>query len=363
MIFTVVAVGDGACSVVRGWPVSRVMLVDCGTTGNAGVRAPETLARELGWHAALIDTVVVTHFDTDHWRGLRDIPKFWEHPPVGEVELRYPALLPGDAGLVQRSYLAVQAATLSGPIFGALDLVGAWRRAGVEMRRRPSVRGATFRGGGSTWTVHWPPVDDRFFASGAQTAMRKLATQIRELVDRVPEFSSALDEVQAAWFSDDGVEGDFGDLVTGEALSDALRTALGDQFTPFARDLSKFTNELSLVHSNDRVANFGDCEDAGLEALLDMEKVHPTLRDSYPVILAPHHGTVTPKQVDDDRFPQATHALVSQNGERRWLAGRQPEQAKFKDTVTRGRAQKLDTYDPDLAPSPLGPHLRFWLPS
>ncbi|MFF7291637.1 MBL fold metallo-hydrolase [Microbacterium sp. NPDC008134] len=366
MIFTVVAVGDGACSVVRGWPDSQVMLVDCGTAGNAGVSASGTLAMELRWHTALIDTVVITHFDADHWRGLRDLPQHWVYPPGREVELRYPALLPGDAGLTQRAYVALQASRLSGPIFGALDLVGAWQREGVAVRRRPSIRGDRFWGGGSLWSVHWPPTDDHRFDDRTQRRLRRLGTEIRTLAQQVDEFGVALDAVQAAWFGgdDNSVDVDQLNRVTAAELSDALKGALGDEgFEGFAKRLGAFTNELSLVHSNELVANFGDCEKSGLKALFKMEADDQTLRASYPIILAPHHGTTKVSKAVRDRFPRASHGLVSQNGEKRYLDGQRDNQKAFKDAVTSGGGQELNTYNPSLAPSPHGPHVRFWLPS
>lgn len=366
MLFTVVAVGDGACSVVRGWPRSDVMLIDCGTAGNCGVSASETLAFELGWDVLGIDTVVVTHFDADHWRGLRELPTHWAGRPLREVEFRYPAFLPGDAGQIQLAYVALQARHLSGPLFGALDLMGSWERAGVTVTRRPSIRGDWFIGGGSAWRVHWPPADDGRFTPRTRKRMRALAGEVRGVAETVSEFRKALEAVQLAWLSDD-IDAIYDDhplnMITGEEVGAALVDELGEvEFDRFAKRVRKFTNELSMVHSNDRIANFGDCEKAGLEALIAMEATEPTLQKSYPVILAPHHGTVTPSEKVRKDFPRASQALVSQNGKVRYDAGRESRQLKFKDAVTADGARKVDTHDPRNAPSLVGPHVRMWLP-
>ncbi|MCJ1705812.1 MBL fold metallo-hydrolase [Rathayibacter sp. VKM Ac-2926] len=343
------------------------MLVDCGTVGNGGVSASKTLAIELDWHSILVNTVVVTHFDLDHWRGLRDLPQHWRHPPVGEVEFRYPALLPGDAGLIQKAHFAFQAIRLSGPIFGALDVIGTWERAGVVIRRRPSYRGDWFFGGGTHWDVHWPPASDKYFDDGMRRRMRALGSETRRLAEEVPRFGEALDAVQSIWFdrenSTDRKDHPLNDITGGELFSN-LQEALGEKkFTAFASRISKFTNELSMVHSSEDVVNFGDCEKGGLKALMEMEQVDPSLAKFYSVILAPHHGTAKVERVVQDRFPRSLLGLVSQNGRTRYLKGLQEEQKQFKDAVTNGVGVKIDTYNPAVPASLLGPHVRFWLPT
>jgi hypothetical protein len=363
MLFTVLAVGDGACSIARRWPGSRVMVVDCGTTGNAGVSPAKILADELSWDSMLIDTVVVTHFDSDHWRGLRDLPKHWRHAPIREVEFRYPAFLPGAAGQVQLASLLLQVSRLSGPIFGALDLFGAWEQAGVLVRRRPVRRGSRFTGGGSAWAVHWPPADDSQFGVGIQREMRAVGQMVRELAEKVDVFRRALGSVQAIWFNEANHQTDSARSltdVTGKQLSDALHAELGDEgLKAFTKRVNQFNNVLSMVHSGGAIANFGDCEKAGLDTLFKIETATPTLQAAYPIILAPHHGTVTPKAKVRTSFPRASCALVSQNGQTRYKAGRKTDQQEFKDAVTAGIGIQFDTYCPTGRSSWFYSHLRF----
>lgn len=364
MLFTVVAVGDGACSVVHDWPRSDIMIADCGTAGNAGVSASEALATELDWYSVFISTVVVTHFDADHWRGLRDLPKYWVHRPIGEVKFRYPALLPGDAGHIQKAHLAFQAARLSGPIFGALDFIGEWERDGVAVRREPSSRGDSFTGGGTVWKIHWPPLGDQYFDKGAQLRMRRLGSEVRRLAEKVPQFAIALDAVQHTWFNDnDGPLRNDPALqeVTGEQLFEAIRDELGNEKADaFTKSLRKFTNELSMVHSSELIANFGDCEKGGLKALFRTERTNATLAASYPIILAPHHGTATTDRTVQDQFPRALFALVSQNGKTRYQQGLKVAQTRLKDAVTDGVGRKINTYEPALSTAGSGRSVRFW---
>jgi len=104
---SVLDVGDGACSVLRGQgTLYRTAVVDCGGIGAR--RAARLLHHELGPRGHVhLDGLVVTHFDADHWRGLaglpglltsaRDVPSalplFYPAVPFG-VSSRLPAGVP-----------------------------------------------------------------------------------------------------------------------------------------------------------------------------------------------------------------------------------------------------------------------------
>ncbi len=64
---TAVAVGDGACSIVSNGTCTGV--VDCGWYMGSPVAAAARLAAALRGRAPLLDALVVSHFDTDHWEG------------------------------------------------------------------------------------------------------------------------------------------------------------------------------------------------------------------------------------------------------------------------------------------------------
>jgi hypothetical protein len=359
MELIVVSVGDGACSTVQSAPNGAVMIVDCGTTGNGGIPAAETLRTVLGRDARNIRTVVVTHFDSDHWSGLRDLARRWDvDVPTGPVEFRYPRFLPDAAGLVQKAHLVTQAIRIGGPVSAALDLTGAWERSGVKVVRRPSSRGMGFFGGGQAWAVHWPPADVAALHGRTRSAIDRLADRVAKIASDVPEFDEALGIVERVW-SGDGV-GDPQSELTAEELEAALQDALpAKELSAVARRLAYFTNVLSIVHSNTKVANFGDCEGAGLAALLRLEDQNPKRRTSYPVVLAPHHGTSIPRPQVQALFPKACCALVSQNGKIRYQAGIGTGQQAFKRKICSASASQMDTYNPALQPSLLGPHLMF----
>lgn len=70
----VLNVGDGACSRVHAGPSLAVL--DCGSWGSTSGRAPaNVLASALGARLADLDTLIVSHFDADHWKGLHHLAK------------------------------------------------------------------------------------------------------------------------------------------------------------------------------------------------------------------------------------------------------------------------------------------------
>ena len=372
MYLTVVPVGDGACSILRDDAFVRVMVVDCGTNGNGGIAPERVLWRELGEESTNIDTVVVTHFDADHWKGLQRLPRTWgAHRPTGPVDFRYPALLPGLTGDVQKAFLVFEMLDSVGPITHALDLVGAWREAGVQVNACPRRRGdPDFSGAGGTWTVHWPPEDLDPFYPSTRRAFGELGARVRQLAADVPPFADALEDVERLWFDtsdpgdeDSGRRGEPSTDVAGVEVDRALRTVLtGRELRALGDDLQKYNNMLSLVHSGSGLVNFGDCEGAGLGGLTRLERRHPTMDSSYQVLLAPHHGSHAPRAMAQQRIPTASEAVVSQNGWQRYDDGRQRPQRDFKKRIAEPTASMLDTFDPRLGPSLHTHHHRFTLP-
>lgn len=77
---TVVDVGDGACTVLRCACVGEscycpTSVVDCGTWRGRPAQATDRLINVLGTDGMTrLNTLIVTHFDADHWEGLRLLP-------------------------------------------------------------------------------------------------------------------------------------------------------------------------------------------------------------------------------------------------------------------------------------------------
>lgn len=348
----VLDVGDGACSVLID---ASVMVVDCGSgRGGRAEHSAGVLGAALDEGSALIDTVVITHFDADHWKGLWALPEKWSQRPA-EVTIYYPYLLPSDPGLVQASFLVTEAATAQTPVTAALDIINTWTAAGVRVHPRALARGDRFRGAGKEWTVHWPPRNVRPFTPKTQAVIEALAEEIRRVASENDVFADAIRRVQSAWFEqgdgNDGEERLGPDVADNRDMSDTMTESAaptaGDVITSLQKQLGtrgwtdlrgrirKYNNALSLVHTTDSMANFGDCEGAGLTALLSMQGLaNPTFSIAYPVILAPHHGTQIPSLKVRRLFPFASVALVCQNGRTHYTTGLDDEIRRFRKRTT-----------------------------
>ena len=96
-LITVVDVGDGACTVLR-CPMHfmgcscGVVVVDCGVYKGRPATSMEKLVGTLGDEGLdRLDTMVVTHFDRDHWEGLRLLASHLrDRPHKSEMKLVYP---------------------------------------------------------------------------------------------------------------------------------------------------------------------------------------------------------------------------------------------------------------------------------
>lgn len=363
-------VGDAASSFyvedLSGDDDLDVLIADCGS-GRKGTAAgaAEMLAGALNMDMCEVRNVVITHFDADHWKGLLELPDAWWVPPK-EVTLRYPYLLPHDPGLIQVAHLALHRARGHEPVTAALDIIDRWEKAGVHVTPCPMKRGDVFAAAGKSWTVHWPPRDFSAFAPQTQRLMRDIAGEIRRAAEKTPVFREAIQRVQQEWFAQgDGHDG--ADRLTGEPLTaqrpsdmpatveapavptakdviDALRKDMRqEQLNDFRGRVKKYNNALSVVFTTDTVANFGDCEGAGLTALLQSQRGHgPRLAVAYDVILSPHHGTQIPVPSTLDLFPFASRALVCQNGHDHHITGLDDDIQSFRERTTRPWSADVD---------------------
>lgn len=174
MSVQVVNVGDGACTVVRGH--GQTMVIDCGALHDKGDRSASRLISAIGIDPEHLSTIVVSHFDADHWNGLERVPDLVT-PSSLPVRLIYPRHPAAAAGLRQM-LVAVLAAMNVSPHGNAIKLEDAWRRSFPNLTKHALVRGDRFEAAGRRWSVHWPPqhVDD--------TWSKKFAT-VRADVERL----------------------------------------------------------------------------------------------------------------------------------------------------------------------------------
>lgn len=327
----VVDVGDGACSVYTG--ENSLMVTDCGE-GSSGkaVSSAGKLDRIVGRDSDRIQTIVVTHFDADHWKGLKAYPGVlqkknqWRVLPT-HVDFRIPRF-PRAASKLPLAQLVLEAAFAknTGTLGAALDLFGAWRSAGVQVTVHPTARADTFVGAGADWTCHWPPRDITLLPARTQTAIRKLNDDLDELASQVPEFEEALQIANGiGWVNDDAQSeaNGFTSTLTGRQLLFAINTVQPTvNVGGIIRKLSTYNNAFSLVHDsvdemgNGLLVNFGDCEKVGLNSLLGLQ--YPTqllrLATQYEYLIAPHHGTQEPRHAWKTHFPRVGRSVVAQNG-------------------------------------------------
>ena len=66
-VFSILDVGDGACSVMR--HDEHATIIDCGSNDLGPDVACNRLLAAIGGRPEIITTIVVTHFDTDHYAG------------------------------------------------------------------------------------------------------------------------------------------------------------------------------------------------------------------------------------------------------------------------------------------------------
>ncbi len=365
-----VDVGDGACSVLRCGchaPCDHgVAVIDCGNWLGSSSSAARQLASALGGDLARLRQIVVSHFDWDHWGGLRELaPAFGQarsgHPRAS-VDLFYPAV-PESAVQLPAETLAV-VATVSGTGVRAMELATAWG-AFADVQRIPLSLGSSFGLVGHRFTALWPPNRLPVRLGGwigdslqeleqlanelAEAGSPALRTNLNEAYPTTfpparPESSDRREPVRDMDYGRDEKPGDIGaeDLVieeegiaSGHVLDDVDTTRIPDEFAQrfrnLARRLGRANNLLSLVihDSNREMIAFGDVQGWALR-----ECLRGTHR-FYHLILAPHHGT--------ERLPPGFPLgglCVSQSGprhHRRWY--------EHVHTHSRCRIHCVSTYD------------------
>ncbi|SJM57966.1 hypothetical protein FM101_05150 [Arthrobacter rhombi] len=374
------AVGDGACSVAYADAPSDDLVMDCGAGTNPAATAPaDKLLEELvsrkqrQW---LPQELLVTHFDADHWGGLARLPiqaqayKLQGHS-LGlkgpkRVTIFYPRFPRPAAplGVAMVAHALIGTALQGGPFF---DLVSAWKKAGAKVTLIPLCRGDSFCGPDEPWNVYWPPKDTDSLSAKSRIAIDTVVEELQLLVvrsglvrlayaaARTSELFTEIGE-QTALRGTGVEENELEGMPLGSMALQIRLRELASQEEMTGDDpywdgalwnrVRKYNNALSLVVSNctGTFLNFGDCEGASLNKLLQLGicpglTPHDTIRPL--VLLAPHHGTQKPGKTFESLFPDAND-IVLQNG----VQHSQKLRSKRLFYNTKSSNSVLETYGP-----------------
>lgn len=353
----VVPVGDGACSVWRRWPergLGPATVIDCGVWRAGARTAADMLLTALDGDLSGVESFVVSHFDWDHWGGLRNL----EHFPAAlgtldSATLYYPAM---PARVVAALY------SFMGPLNGsgsaALDLRNSFQpllRSGESLTLQPLHSGHRWIWlAGAKFRVLWPPpVIDAAFSrrlDGAVKAVEDLADDLhdagypilkqnldtasagalalqREVVDEGgPEVDPALDpllrahdaaddaadDVEEDWREVEQGPNDFMEELDAETLDgprrqheddgsapddpdfyaalEALPGGFAETYRRVLRRIRAANNDLSLVLASERGKLVAFGDISG--PALRQVLTSPGLKGKhFDVMLLPHHGT------------------------------------------------------------------------
>lgn len=385
MLIEVINVGDGACTAVSVAHESRALtLVDCGSHPRSNVVTPPDAAAalHLGGRLADLTTIVVTHFDIDHWGGFLGLAKEYQSRQPSKtrpLRLLYPGLPTGWATADNNLESQLRAALMTFRSFisgrdtepvNLITLKRTWQEA-ASVTHTPLYRGDRFIANGASWVVHWPP-------RRVDTARGKIyetwLDALKSLADRMaadpegpnPTLSEQLDEAYAQWreFQRDDLEQVGPEETEHEHLSPAVMDDVNDELdddlpkrvdqrpqrewtfdhipAKYREEVQKLSdgmrgidNYLSLVVSSENAfISFGDIEKSALGELLKRGLVEPAHIHGgwYGLMLAPHHGS-HPNYAR--RLPEAGFC-VSQNGS--WL------QVHNHQHVSRHKCRSLSTW-------------------
>lgn len=158
---TAVAVGDGACTILRceRMPLRcghGVAVLDCGVWQGSAKTAAETLIAALGSDIERLDALIVSHFDADHWEGLKYLAHALPDPGSKRPMTLYYAGLPFGAEELPDVGVA-QLLTLQGSGVRAVELQQALRVARPELRVKELFRHAEVQVANRKFGIFWPP--------------------------------------------------------------------------------------------------------------------------------------------------------------------------------------------------------------
>ncbi|WP_091564839.1 MBL fold metallo-hydrolase [Arthrobacter sp. ok362] len=327
----VLPVGDGACTVLRPWPEREPgpsVVIDCGVRRAKSEDAAQMLLDSLGGTLSMVEAFVISHFDWDHWGGLKYLSKLSKVPQdLSSSTLYYPRM----PKLIPTGLLAMLGG-LGGTGSAALDLHHSLKnllRTGETLSLCPlTAESKPIELAGEKFEVIWPPREiGKSFSRrlhGAVEAVEDLAARLKE--DGYPELQRNLDfgslatefladleinddvdadssqpapknnELESS-FEDERGDDDYesagerwseqDDELTPPALL-SLPLAWHDEYKKVLKRIRRANNDLSLVLASETggIVCFGDIGGPALrEALISLKDRH------FGVMLAPHHGT------------------------------------------------------------------------
>ena len=336
-VLSVLDVGDGACSVLRHG--ERVAIIDCGSNDLGADVACDRLLAALGGRPDVITTIVVTHFDTDHYAGFMRLADRMATRGIRFTELHLVAPRPPEEPKYVAQYLAL-AMTVTG--IRNLDLATALKNVTDEDRffYLPVSRDLypEFLAAGLRFTVRWPPVElPRRVANEVDTAMRlygALARNLRAIENYALDNNlkrarygdwpllhpydaeEASEEAESQRQRANAVDLDFEEDEAISAFPEIealdLPEELKEQFKVAWDAFRRANNNMSIVFDDREHRNLAAFGDAG-KSVLRWLAGHGGLASRYHVMLAPHHGT----QCLPENFAVRAKLCVSQNGSRR----------------------------------------------
>ncbi|QEP08302.1 hypothetical protein F0M17_14190 [Glutamicibacter sp. ZJUTW] len=306
----------------------------------------------LGEVAPLPETIVVSHFDQDHWKGLESFAQKASKEPGKRIDLIYPRF-PSVAKPVQAAYLAYQFLALTTPERSLFDLFKALEDKAAPVRNA-GFAGRKFKALDTVWEILWPPKE---LPNSVSKVFTDAANRTAELAEQYPPLKRALDwAYESPWMLPDEdagsvfarFEGDdevfesrpalelddlpkdtadesydlFGDATTGPQIFIGNDFAgapanIRNELISNRRRVQRLNNELSLVirDENMQFLSFGDLQKWGLNQLLRQGGLkNASGKDQvYSVVLAPHHGTQAPGSTFIKYFPK-TQLMIAQNG-------------------------------------------------
>ncbi|MEU1687921.1 MBL fold metallo-hydrolase [Micromonospora sp. NPDC005707] len=315
---SVVDVGDGACSIIRTQYRGResVLVVDCGSDSISPDEACDRLVDALDGRPEVIDTIVVTHFDADHYRGFvrlaeRMRARGQRFESLRLISPRPPVVAPPFTA----AYLAMEL-TVTG--FRSLDLSLDLERVTEkgEFQYTPLARGNGFLAGERAYDVLWPPATlPSHLARGVRSAVSRFEQLAEQLTARGN--NSLRDNFEAArnggWLKPRHGDPETwtlnnAQLIDGEDLGEDMYEndhddggalditrlnvpgELHDAFRGVWNAMRRANNNMSLVFEDaepGRLIVFGDAGPPVLRWLTNTD-LHPA---HYALMLAPHHGT------------------------------------------------------------------------
>lgn len=335
---SVIDVGDGGCTVIRtpGDGREALTVVDCGSASLSADEACDRLLEAVDGRPEQITTIVVTHFDADHYRGfVRLADRMFargQHfdslrlisPRIPDVAPNYPAAL-----------LAMQT-TITG--IRSLDLLVQLEQVTSKGRLRytPLSRGSSFLAGGRGYEVLWPPP---ILPGGVTRQVRSAVSAFERLADTLADLGNTSlrdnyaaareggwlrarppEDVAFSWtmdadrFADLSPDEDLGGPHTAEpgVVPLDLPEDLQGVFQEVWDVMRRANNNMSLVIEDAEPGRFIAFGDAGPPVLSRLAETELGAAH-YAVMLAPHHGT----QRMPRRLGVTADLCVSQNGSRR----------------------------------------------